>query len=169
MKDDHHRGLPFGSLVTRICQQYVLDIPALESVQRPDDSFGKHTVMKSDEQLPQVEEPQIAEYPPPAPLAQFDPLAASSSQVVYLLSQLRRRFPRLWYSKSTSMLSIVYNIWSMRMTMMIIDCCDHFFFFFFLGYYLRQFTFIPIILDISNFVIVIFNTLFTLCHFETKS
>jgi hypothetical protein len=131
MKDDHHRGLPFGSLVTRICQQYVLDIPALESVQRPDDSFGKHTVMKSDEQLPQVEEPQIAEYPPPAPLAQFDPLAASSSQVVYLLSQLRRRFPRLWYSKSTSMLSIVYNIWSMRMTMMIIDCCDHFFFFFF--------------------------------------
>jgi len=165
MKDDHHRGLPFGSLVTRICQQYVLDIPALESVQRPDDSFGKHTVMKSDEQLPQVEEPQIAEYPPPAPLAQFDPLAASSSQVVYLLSQLRRRFPRLWYSKSTSMLSIVYNIWSMRMTMMIIDCCDHFF----LGYYLRQFTFIPIILDISNFVIVIFNTLFTLCHFETKS
>jgi hypothetical protein len=68
--------------VTRICQQYVLAIPALEPVQRPEDLFGKHTIMKSDSQLPRVEEPQIAQSPPPAPPAQFDPSTASSSQVV---------------------------------------------------------------------------------------
>lgn len=67
MKDDHQSGLPFRSLVTRICQPYVPDIPALEPVQRPEDSFGKHTVMKFDAQLPRVEEPQIAKSPPPAP------------------------------------------------------------------------------------------------------
>jgi hypothetical protein len=82
MKDDHHSSLPFGCLVTRICQHYVLDIPALEPVQRLEDSFGKHRVMKSNVQLPRVEERQIAKSPPPTPPAQFDPSAASSSQVV---------------------------------------------------------------------------------------
>jgi hypothetical protein len=57
MKDDHQVGLPFDCLVTRICQQFVLDIPALDQVTKPEDSFGKHTVMKSYAQLPRHANP----------------------------------------------------------------------------------------------------------------
>jgi hypothetical protein len=82
MKDDHKSNLPFGCLITRICLQFVPDIPALEQAQKPEDSFGKHTVMKSNAQLLWYEDPQESESPPPAPPAQFDPSAASSSQPV---------------------------------------------------------------------------------------
>jgi hypothetical protein len=57
MKDDNQVGLPYGCLVTRICQQFVMDIPAYEPVTHPEDSFGKHTVMKSDAQLSRHEDP----------------------------------------------------------------------------------------------------------------
>lgn len=79
MKDDHQSSLPFGCLVTRICKQFVPDIPTLEPVQKPEDSFGKHTVMKSDAQLPWYEDTQEAKSPPPGPPTQFDPSVASSS------------------------------------------------------------------------------------------
>jgi hypothetical protein len=38
----------------------------------------------------------------------------------------------------------------------------------FIGLFLRQFIFIPVFLNISNYATVFFYTMFTLCHFETK-
>jgi hypothetical protein len=36
------------------------------------------------------------------------------------------------------------------------------------GLLLRHFAFIPVVLDISTYITVVFHTLFTLCPFETK-
>lgn len=56
--------------------QVVLDIPAMEPNEKTKDTFGKHTVLKSDAQL-RIEDQQEVASPP----AQDDPTAASSSQM----------------------------------------------------------------------------------------
>jgi hypothetical protein len=45
---DNQTVLPCGSLVTRSCQRYVLDIPSHEPEDKPEGAFGKKTVMKFD-------------------------------------------------------------------------------------------------------------------------
>jgi hypothetical protein len=51
MHDEHQTGLPFACLVTKICMQVVPDIPTMETKEKTKDTFGKHTVMKSNAQL----------------------------------------------------------------------------------------------------------------------
>jgi hypothetical protein len=74
MCDEHQTGLPFECLVTRICMQVVLDIPAMEPKEKTKDTFGKHTVIKSNAQL-RIEDQQEVASPP----AQDDLATASSS------------------------------------------------------------------------------------------
>jgi len=140
MKDDHQVGLPFGCLVTRICQQLVPNIPALKSVTKPEDSFGKHTVMKFNAQHVQIHRKQSLFHQLLWPCS-IPPLLLPHKLLLLLL--LRRCFPELWancrlssnniwilmpeWSKSTSMSSNVCDDWS-RMMMSQIECFDHSFY-----------------------------------------
>jgi hypothetical protein len=80
MFDDHTCGLPFGCLVTRICQRYVPYIPPIEQFLMIQDSLGSQTIMKYDAQLSRYEDPVDVKSPPHAPPPQPHPSAASSSQ-----------------------------------------------------------------------------------------
>jgi hypothetical protein len=44
MQDDSQVALPYGCLVTRICQRFVTNFPAYEPDAIPNGAFGKHTV-----------------------------------------------------------------------------------------------------------------------------
>jgi hypothetical protein len=79
MLKENQMGLPYGCLVTRICQRFVTDIPAYEPEASPEGAFGKHTAMKSNAQLQRYMYPEEAVHL--APQAQPKPSAASSSQV----------------------------------------------------------------------------------------
>jgi hypothetical protein len=51
MQEDSSVALPYGCLVTRICQKLVDGIPPHESFETSDGAFSKKRVMKSDAQL----------------------------------------------------------------------------------------------------------------------
>jgi hypothetical protein len=74
MRDEHQTGLPFACLVTRICLQFVLDIPAMEPKEKTKNTLGKHTMMKSNAQL-RIEDQQEVASPP----THDHPAAVSSS------------------------------------------------------------------------------------------
>jgi hypothetical protein len=78
MLEEHHMGLPYGCLVTRICIRFLKDIPASEPDIKHERAFGKHTVMKSNAQLQRHMDPEDQVHS--APCAHLEPSAASSSQ-----------------------------------------------------------------------------------------
>jgi len=78
MLEEHHMGLPYGCLVTRICMRFMKDIHASKPVVKPEGAFGKHIVMKSNSQLHRHMDPE--EQVHPAPHAHSKPSAASFSQ-----------------------------------------------------------------------------------------
>jgi hypothetical protein len=63
MLDEHQMGLPYGCLVTRICLQFVIDIPTYEPEATLEGAFGKHTVMKSNAQLQRHMDPEEQVHP----------------------------------------------------------------------------------------------------------
>jgi hypothetical protein len=75
MQDEHQIGLPFACVVTKICLDFVSDIPDSEPKEKTKDTLGKHIVLKFDAQVLDEVHGE-AEFTPPIPPVQSDPAAA---------------------------------------------------------------------------------------------
>jgi hypothetical protein len=104
MFDEHLAGLSFACLVTRIWLQVVLDIPSMEPRETTKDTFGKHTVLKSNAQLRFEDQHEVA-----SPPGQIDPIAASSSQTAPPSPATDAMLPRIL----DTMLSIQWEVTTM--------------------------------------------------------
>jgi hypothetical protein len=80
MTDDHQTCLPFACLVTKICMNFVSNIPDSKPKEKTKDTLGKDTVLKSDAQLRDEGHGEV-EFPPPIPPVQSVCAATSSSHI----------------------------------------------------------------------------------------